>query len=99
RIALSRFDRNAVDPARNWSAEPGFAAALKASSYVGPIYFRKETEPYVSVFAARDPRGSVLIAEVNLKYVWDIVSQTQLTRNGVAYVVDRTGELISHPDI
>lgn len=99
RIALSRFDRNVVDSARNWSAEPGFRAVRKASRYVGPIYFRKETEPYVSVAAARDSGGSVLVAEVNLKYVWDVVSQVQLTRDGVAYVVDRAGELISHPDI
>jgi signal transduction histidine kinase len=99
RIRLSRFDRNAVDAARSWSAEPGFVAARKTSRYVGPIDFRKETEPYVSVAAARDSRGSVLEAEVNLKYVWDLVSQVQLTRNGVAYVVDRSGQLISHPDI
>jgi len=99
RVALSRFDRNVVDAARNWSAEPGFRAARKTSGYVGPIYFRKETEPYVSVAAARESGGSVLAAEVNLKYVWDVVSQAQLTREGVAYVVDRTGELISHPDI
>ncbi|HET8876410.1 MAG TPA: ATP-binding protein [Casimicrobiaceae bacterium] len=99
RIALSRFDRNVVDAARNWSAEPGFRTARKTSSYVGPIHFRKETEPYVSVAAARDPGGSVLVAEVDLKYVWDVVSQVQLTHDGVAYVVDRAGELISHPDI
>lgn len=99
RIALSRFDRNVVDSTRNWSAEPGFRTARNASRYVGPIYFRKETEPYVSVAAARDSGGSVLVAQVNLKYVWDVVSQGPLTRDGVAYVVDRAGELISHPDI
>ena len=71
RIALSRFDRNVVDAGRDWSAEPEFRAARKASRYVGPIYFRKETEPYVSVAAAHDSLSSVLAAEVNLKYVWD----------------------------
>ena len=31
-----------------------FRGARGASDYVGPVYFRKETEPYVSVAAARD---------------------------------------------
>jgi signal transduction histidine kinase/CheY-like chemotaxis protein len=99
RLSLSRFDRNVVDSGRNWSGDARFRAAREASSYVGPIYFRKETEPYVSIAAAHDVGGSVLAGEVNLKYVWDVVSQVQLERDGVTYVVDRRGQLISHPDI
>jgi signal transduction histidine kinase/CheY-like chemotaxis protein len=99
RLALSRFDRNVVDASHKWSTDPAFRTAHDASRYVGSIHFRKETEPYVSVAAARDMKGSVIEAEVNLTYVWDVVSQVQLTRKGVAYVVDRSGELISHPDI
>jgi len=99
RVAFSRFDRNVADATHDWSEDPAVLAARETSRYVGPIHFRKETEPYVSVAAAANSRGRVLIAEVNLKYVWDIVSQAQLTRDGVAYVVDRAGSLISHPDI
>src|SRR4030095_5361321 len=79
--------------------DPAFVGAREASRYVGNVYFRKETEPYVVVAAARDPSSSVLAAEVNLKHVWDIISQAQLVPNGAAYVVDRGGQLISHPDI
>src|SRR5207245_868963 len=41
----------------------------------------------------------VLIAEVNLKYIWEVISQIKVGRTGYAYVVSREGDLIAHPDI
>jgi len=99
RFALSRFEVNVTDSGRNWSDDLRFLGARGTSHYVGQVYFREETEPYVSVAEARHSTGAVLDAEVNLKYVWDVVSQAGLVPGGVAYVVDRGGQLISHPDI
>ena len=39
------------------------------------------------------------VAEVNLKFIWDVVSQIQVGKAGHAYVVDARGNLIAHPDI
>jgi signal transduction histidine kinase/CheY-like chemotaxis protein len=36
---------------------------------------------------------------VNLKFIWDVVSQIQVGIRGRAYVVDPAGRLIAHPDI
>jgi signal transduction histidine kinase len=47
---------------------------------------------------ARSVAG-VLLAEVNLKYVWQVVSGTKQGKAGYAYVVNRSGDLIAHPDI
>ena len=41
----------------------------------------------------------VLIAEVNLKYIWDVVSDIRVGQAGYAYVVSGNGDLIAHPDI
>ena len=41
----------------------------------------------------------VLLAEVNLKYVWDVVSSIKPGKAGYAYAVSRSEELIAHPDI
>jgi len=41
----------------------------------------------------------VLIAEVNLKYIWDVISQIKVGQTGYAYVTSREGDLIAHPDI
>jgi signal transduction histidine kinase/CheY-like chemotaxis protein len=36
---------------------------------------------------------------VNLKFIWDVVSQIKVGDHGLAYVVDSQGRLIAHPDL
>ena len=43
--------------------------------------------------------AGVSIAEVNLKLIWDVVSQIKVGEHGHAYVVGPQGRLIAHPDI
>ena len=52
--------------------------------------------PVKDVFG--DFRG-VLIAEVNLKFMWDLVDGLKVGKTGLAYVVDRQGKLIAFGDI
>ena len=44
-------------------------------------------------------RGGVTVADVNLKLIWDVISQIKVGKDGYAYVVDRQGRLVAHPDI
>ena len=48
---------------------------MKNKVYYGPVYFRRESEPYmtISLAGARRENG-VSIAQVNLKLIWDVVS-------------------------
>ena len=64
------------------------------------MYFRKETEPYMTI-AVRSggDTGPVTIADVNLKFIWDVVSRIKIGDKGKAYVVDRNGFLVADPDI
>src|ERR1700686_2801087 len=43
--------------------------------------------------------AGVSVAEVNLKLIWDVVSQIRVGERGHAYVIDAQGRLIAHPDI
>jgi signal transduction histidine kinase len=43
--------------------------------------------------------GGITVAEVNLKFVWEVVSRIQVGKAGLAYVVNSAGTLIAHPDI
>ena len=43
--------------------------------------------------------GPVTGADVNLKFMWDVISRIKVGESGKAYVVDRTGYLIADPDI
>jgi signal transduction histidine kinase len=52
----------------------------------------------LSLAGTRKDAG-VSIAEVNLKLIWDVVSQIKVGEHGHAYVVGAGGRLIAHPDI
>ena len=41
----------------------------------------------------------VAVAEVNLKFIWEVISGIKVGRTGDAFVLDRPGRLVAHPDI
>ena len=99
-IAVSRLGMDALKSNKDRSQEPAFRDAKRGQSYFGPVYFRKETEPYMTI-AVRSggDRAPVTIADVNLKFVWDVVSRIKIGENGKAYVVDGNGFLVADPDM
>ena len=88
-----------VGSGTDFSKEPAFVEAMAHRVWFGPVYFRKESEPYMTMAVAHGGRGGVTVAEVNLKLIWDVVSQIKVGKEGYAYVVDRQGRLVAHPDI
>ena len=54
------------------SKEPAFVEAMANKVYFGPVYFRKESEPYLTMAVAHGGRGGVTVAEINLKLIWDV---------------------------
>jgi len=99
-LKVSRLSMDVVGSGIDFSADPRFVEARKGKTWFGPVYFRKETEPYmtVSIPEARDRPGATVV-EVNLKFIWDVVSRMRVGTGGVAYVVDGKGFLVAHPDI
>ena len=43
--------------------------------------------------------GPVTVGDVNLKFIWDVVSRIKVGDKGKAYVVDANGYLVADPDI
>jgi len=100
RIAVSRLGMDAVNSGVDRSAEPAFRNARPGRTWFGPVYFRKETEPYMTIaIRSGGDAGPVTVAEVNLKFIWDVVSRIKIGDRGKAYVVDRSGFLVADPDI
>ncbi len=97
-LRISRLAIDSVGRGTDFSADPAFRAAAQGKTYYGPVYFRKETEPYMTI-ARPAGGGGVTAVEVNLKFVWDVVSRIRIGEQGLAYVVDSGGILIAHPDI
>src|SRR5438105_397400 len=100
RLRVSRLAMDVVDSGLDLSKDPKFTEAVARKVYYGPVYFRRESEPYMTLSLAGTRKDAgVSIAEVNLKLIWDVVSQIKVGARGQAYVVGAEGRLIAHPDI
>ncbi len=99
-VAVSRLGMDVMGSGKDRSQEPAFRGAKRGQPWIGPVYFRKETEPYMTIAVrSGSDSGPVTIAEVNLKFIWDVVSRIKIGDKGKAYVVDRNGFLVADPDI
>jgi signal transduction histidine kinase len=102
-VQASRLRTVLPDAKKNLSPAAAFKYARQGKSFFGPVYFVRGSEPYMTIAVpierfAGDVIG-VLQAEVNLKYIGDVVSSLTIGKAGYAYVISRSGELIAHPDI
>ena len=99
-LKVSRLAMDVVGSQTDRSLEPAFLEAAARKVSYGPVYFRVQSEPYMTVALAGARRDAgVSIAEVNLKFIWDVVRRIKVGERGYAYVVDAQGRLIAHPDI
>src|SRR5215475_7116815 len=99
-LRVSRLSMDVEASEADFSKEPKFTEAVAKKVYYGPVYFRRESEPYMTLALAGTRRDAgVSVAEVNLKLIWDVVTGIKVGERGQAYVIDAQGRLIAHPDI
>ncbi|WP_456617786.1 ATP-binding protein [Bradyrhizobium sp. P5_C12] len=99
-VRVSRRVADRVGSKIDISASAAFRGANESRAYYGPVYFFGDTEPFMTIATrgtGREP--SVVVAEVNLRFIWDLVAGIRVGNTGKAYVIDRMGVLIAHPDL
>jgi signal transduction histidine kinase len=99
----SRVRTTLPEDLQDRASDEAFRRAREGKPYFSRVYFVRESEPYMTIAVPMSPLWrevvGVLIAEVNLKYIWDVVSGIKVGQAGHAYVVSGEGDLIAHPDI
>src|SRR5215216_2016312 len=98
-LRISRMAPDVIGSGIDLSGEPKFLETVLRKRHYGDVYFRNGSEPYMTLALAGGYDAGVSIAEVNLKFIWDVVSQIKVGQEGKAYLVDASGRLIAHPDI
>jgi signal transduction histidine kinase len=81
-----------------------FTAARAGKTYFGPVDFPPDSlEPRIVISVPIEPFAGeivgVLAAEVNVRYVWEVVQAIHIGKSGYAYVVSGGGVLVAHPDL
>lgn len=72
--------------------------------YISSVYIDDVTSEPLVIMAVPvkdvfDEFKGILTAEVNLKFMWDLVDRLKIGNNGLAYVVNRQGNLIAFGNI
>ncbi|MGY8636226.1 ATP-binding protein [Bradyrhizobium sp. 14AA] len=99
-VRVSRRVADRVGSKADLSTSPAFRGANESRAYYGPVYFFGDTEPFMTIATrGTGPAPNVVVAEVNLRFIWDLVAGIRVGNTGKAYVVDRMGVLIAHPDL
>jgi signal transduction histidine kinase len=102
-VTVSRFTSILPKGKKIETALPALQLAKEGKSYYSPVYFYRDSEPYMTIAVPIERYAGrmigVLQVQVNLKYVWDLVSKLKVGTGGYAYAIGRKGDLIAHPDI
>ena len=84
-ISVSRLTLAVVGSSENPSQVKELQEPKAGDVYYSPVYFRDETEPYMTIAVVE--RGSdpgVVAAEVNLKFILEVVSRIKVGKAGRA---------------
>lgn len=65
--------------------------------YVGAVQLSAEKEPYL-IMALPTPDGGAIAARLRIDMLWQVMAEIRFGRTGQAYVIDRDGEVVAHPD-
>lgn len=100
---VSRTELVQPDDLGNRFSEQAFRIGRQGAVFFGPVYFVRESEPYMQVAVPIEwfvgTVQGVLLAEINLRYIRDVVAEIEAGERGYAYVVSQDGVLIAHPDL
>lgn len=101
---VSRLSKSALGQLTKENKQIALTEIKSKEVYISSIYFDDNTfEPIIIIAAPiKNILGNIngaILAEVNLKFMWDLISLMQIGNSGVAYVVDREGKLIAFKDV
>jgi len=107
-LHVSRLGMDAIGSQADFSKDSNFLEADPDDTYFSPVYFRQGSEPYMTIAMAGPLKEAesqdssnwdVTVVEVNLKFIWDVITSIETGKDGRAYTVDTRGNLIAHTDL
>jgi signal transduction histidine kinase len=99
-LLVSRFAPNEIGSLRDLSKDPRFTRTRIGRTYFGPVHFRNESEPHLTIAVPwGEGAPEVVAAEIDLRAAGHVISQIQVGVTGYAYVIDQRGVLVAHPDM
>jgi signal transduction histidine kinase len=104
KLFVSRIELDRRQSGRDVSKEAVWLQSRNRPVAYSPAYFRVGSEPFTSLSVTEQTKpnvydGNVTIAEVNLKFVADVIASLKIGEQGKAYIVDGSKHLLAHPNL
>ena len=100
RIRASRVLPDEIMSRRDLRGSADFDAARRRGLWYSPTFFKEGSEPFLTLaMRDREANGMLTLAEINLRYVGEVVSRIRIGAQGIVYVVDGEGHVVAHPDV
>lgn len=100
RLHISRFEMDTQESRQPIMGRDAVGSARKQGFVYGRPYFKDGSEPYLSLaISSRNDSNGIVVAEIDLKFVTDVVQRIQLAGGGAVYVAGSDDRLIAHPNI
>jgi len=100
RLFVSRIGLNRINGGADLSQRPPVRGARADGTWLGPVNFQDGSEPFMMIGVAGNRSSvGVAVAQVNLKFIWEVISSIKVGRTGDAFVLDGPGRVVAHPDI
>jgi adenylate cyclase len=100
RLRVSRIELNRGTSGIDRTTDPAVSGARGEGIWYGPVTYVHDSEPFMTLSLAGNRQAvGVVVADINLKLIWDVVARIRVGHSGQAFVTDELGRLIAHPDI
>ncbi len=86
---------------RDRVSEFAFQEAIKGRSFISEVRISDSYIPFITLAEPVKQLGkvkNVLMADLNLRGVWNVIDDIRIGQLGIAYLIDETGRIIAHPD-
>ncbi len=98
RIVISTVS---VQDSEKYCSEPFVTQVLGGEDYQSDVYLSKENLPLIDLaepIRLYNEIDGILLAEVNLKEMWDLAKESVIGHYGEAFVFDKNGRYIAHSE-
>jgi adenylate cyclase len=100
RLRVSRINPDVINSGIDRHGDPAVQGARSGHIWFGPVTFYQGSEPHMQIALAGTRKANgVTVAVINLKLIWDVISAIHVGQSGDAFVLDKSGRLVAHPDI
>ena len=103
-LKVSRLSHSEPDSLTAQERSALLSGVSPAKAHIGPVYIdRISDEPFtimaIGLKDSLDESKGILLAEVNLKFICNLVGRMKIGNQGLTYIVDRQGKLAAFGDI